>query len=297
MSKWEGMLLVDKPEGPTSHDLVLQVRRLTGQRRIGHAGTLDPMASGLLPLLLGRATRLLRFLPHSPKTYVGELRLGLRTDTDDITGAVVERSDRLPAESRVHATARELEGPGRQVPPAFSARKLGGRRMYDLARRGVEVQAPATEIEVHGFALTATREKDTYRFSAEVSVGTYVRGLVRDLGHALGCGAALARLRRTRIGPMNVEASVSPDGATDPGRLLESLIPLEQMPLVPPVLRLDDPEAVARFEHGRAIASGSGPVPDGVFRILTPTGRLLGVAETSGGQLLPRVVLAAPESR
>ncbi len=179
MSKWEGMLLVDKPEGPTSHDVVLQVRRLTGQRRIGHAGTLDPMASGLLPLLLGRATRLLRFLPHSPKTYVGELRLGLRTDTDDITGAVVERTDRLPAESRVHATAKELEGPGRQVPPAFSARKLGGRRMYDLARRGVEVQAPATDIEVHGFALTATREKDTYRFSAEVSVGTYVRGLRR----------------------------------------------------------------------------------------------------------------------
>ena len=148
-SSWQGLLLLDKPEGPTSHDIVARVRRATGQRRIGHAGTLDPLASGLLPLVLGRPTRLVRFMPHSPKSYQGVIQIGCRSDTDDITGKILERCEgSLPTAEQVLEAARGLEGISAQIPPAFSARKIGGRRMYELARQGVQVEAKATDIEV-----------------------------------------------------------------------------------------------------------------------------------------------------
>ena len=149
-----GLLLVDKPEGPTSHDIVAWVRRASGQRRVGHAGTLDPMASGLLPLVLGAATRLVRFLPSEPKVYRGRFELGWTSHTDDVTGRPLARHDGpLPDADAVIRASGELEGERPQIPPSVSARKVGGVRMYRLARRGVAVEAPASTVVVAGFEI------------------------------------------------------------------------------------------------------------------------------------------------
>ena len=166
----DGLLLVDKPTGPTSHDIVHRVRRASGVRRVGHAGTLDPLASGLLPLVLGRATRLVRFLPHSPKTYTGRLQLGRTTNTDDVTGEILsDHEGALPGAEQVLAAARKLEGRQFQIPPAFSARRVEGRRLYELARKGQAVEARPTEIVVTRFTLSPTDSPETYEFTAEVS--------------------------------------------------------------------------------------------------------------------------------
>jgi tRNA pseudouridine55 synthase len=299
-----GLLLVDKPAGPTSHDVVARVRRVTGQRRVGHAGTLDPAASGLLPLVLGAATRLVRFLPSSPKVYIGTLLLGARSDTDDAAGTIVERWDGpLPAPHAVIAAAAELVGRSRQLTPAVSARKVEGQRLYRLARRGVAVAAPEVPIEVHRFELRpapdAAADDGRYAFLAEVSAGTYIRGLARDLGLRLGCGGLLESLRRVRVGPLDVEEALTlePRGhATEGGaagsgereRLLGRLIPPESMPLSPPRAELADAAAARAFVHGNAVPC---PGPDGTCRTIGPDGRLLGVAERSAGLLRPRVVL------
>ena len=187
---WDGLLLIDKSSGPTSHDVVQSVRRLTGQRRVGHAGTLDPLATGLLPVLLGRATRLARFLPHSPKHYEGLLRLGLTTVTDDITGEELTcHAGTLPDPASVAAAAERLQGSHPQIPPAVSARKVGGKRLYRLARQGIRVEAAPRQVDVNRFEIAPVKDDPAqYEFSAEVSGGTYVRALIRDLGAALGCG-------------------------------------------------------------------------------------------------------------
>lgn len=306
---WQGLLLVDKPSGPTSHDVVDAVRRLTGQRRVGHAGTLDPLASGLLPLALGRATRLLRFLPGSPKAYEGSLRLGLSSDTDDVTGEVLERhTAALPSAAEVLGAGFALEGRHAQRPPAYSARKVAGRRLYELARRGLAVEAPAREVEVSAFRLTPGEDPALYSFRTEVSAGTYVRALVRDLGAALGCGAVLASLRRTRIGPMALERATALPGDEAPEaarlRLGAALLPPERMPLEPPPLRLTDGEACRRFVSGAAVRPPEdGDLPQGAVSVRDAGGALLGVGEWSGGWLRPSVVVAetpppkAPERR
>lgn len=285
---WEGLLLIDKPEGPTSHDIVALVRRATGQRRVGHAGTLDPMASGLLPLVLGRATRLVRFLPHSPKEYRGTLRLGLTSDSDDITGEITERHEGpLPEEAAVMQAASGFVGRGLQVPPAVSARKVQGQRLYKLARNGISVNAAATEVEIGQFDLKAEDSTGLYSFVAVVSGGTYIRSLARDLGAKLGSGGVLASLRRTAIGPMK------PDPGLDfePQALREALIPLERMPLALPALRLASAEEAHRFNSGMLVTPGPEPVSTGFCAVLSPGGLLLGVAEMREGALQPRVVL------
>jgi len=217
---WDGLLLLDKPPGPTSHDIVDRVRRATHTRRVGHAGTLDPPATGLLVAVLGRATRLVRFLPDAPKGYSGTFRLGVTTATDDLTGATLTRHDGpLPAHEQVVSAAARFVGSLLQTPPSISARSVGGKRLYRLARRGRAVTAPAVRVQVERLEIEPLAEPGLYAFSAEVSAGTYVRSLVRDLGWALECGAAVDTLRRTRIGPLGVEDAllVSPDGPIDRG--------------------------------------------------------------------------------
>jgi tRNA pseudouridine55 synthase len=292
--RWEGLLLVDKPTGPTSHDVVGAVRRATGQRRVGHAGTLDPLASGLLPLVLGRATRLVRFLPGSPKRYEGTLRLGLTTRSDDVTGEVLSRyAGTLPASAEVIAAAATLRGTLLQQPPAISARKVGGQRMYRLARQGVEVRGAPVEVEVARFDLEPTESPQVYRFAARVSAGTYIRALARDLGAALGCGGVLETLRRTAIAEMTPDPRLAlEEGVTPPSeRLHEALIPLERMPLLPPRVRLEAAERATGFLNGGSVPAPPG-TPDGeLIAVLSVDGNLLGVAERRGGELHPRVVL------
>jgi tRNA pseudouridine55 synthase len=265
---------------------------------VGHGGTLDPPASGLLPLVLGRATRLVRFLPGSPKAYEGTFTLGVRTLTDDLAGAVIERHDGpLPDPGSVIGSAAAIAGIRLQIPPAVSARKVGGQRLYRLARRGITVDAPAAEVEIGRFGIQPTEDPAVYRFDAEVSGGTYIRSIVRDLGDDLGCGAALATLRRTRIGPMRPAPELRPAAnlREQPGPGRDSLIPLERMPLEPADLLLDDEETASRFRHGRPQAVPPADVGAGFRRVLGPRGELLGIGEIDSESLLARVVIATPE--
>jgi tRNA pseudouridine55 synthase len=289
----EGLLLIDKPEGPTSHDVVAAIRKQTGQRRVGHAGTLDPMASGLLPLVLGRATRLVRFLRHEPKLYEGRLRLGVTTDTDDVTGEVVTRHPGpLPDPESVAAAAAGFVGRIRQVTPAVSARKIEGQRMYRLARRKVAVSAPEREIEVTRFEVSPTSRNDEWDLVCEVSAGTYVRALARDLGAAVGTGGTLVALRRLRVGPLDVEEAVPLAARGTPSQDLSAgLIPIDDMPLFPPTVGIPDAGEARRFCSGSPVMTGAGP--PGTVRVVGPGGRLLGVGEAVGGTLKPRVVVVS----
>ncbi len=200
-----GLLVVDKPGGMTSHDAVLRVRRATGERSIGHLGTLDPMATGVLPLLLGKFTRLAQFFGKLEKEYTGAIRFGFATTTYDAEGSSVdERCFQMPADACVREEAARLTGLIEQMPPAFSAKKIGGRPAYELARKGQEVALKAVPVTVHTFEVDQL-VGNTAAFRVRVSAGGYVRSLAHDLGQGLGCGAHLASLRRVAAGPFTIE--------------------------------------------------------------------------------------------
>lgn len=294
----DGLLLVDKPRGPTSHDVVTRVKRGGALSRVGHSGTLDPAATGLLPLVVGRATRLVRFLPDGPKTYRGRIRVGQTTTTDDEEGDVLVRhAAPLPGPHEVALAARGLVGRLRQVPPAFSARHLDGRRLYELARAGRPVEAPAHEVEVSRFELSPTEDVELYDFVAVVSAGTYIRALARDLGLVLACGATLHSLVRLAIGPLRLEdAHALPAPGPDRSWVEAALVPLEAMPLLPPPVRLPCEADVQRFRCGREVVLEAAADPGGFVRVLGTTGELLGVGETGDPpeRLRPRVVLPPP---
>jgi tRNA pseudouridine55 synthase len=198
----EGLLLVDKPGGVTSHDMVLAARRAYGERSIGHLGTLDPFATGLLLMLIGRSTRLANFIVTEPKVYEATIRFGTETDTDDSTGAVV-RSAPLPEVASVRAAIPSLTGDLMQVPPDYSAKSVAGERAYDSARRGESVELQAVSVHVHRWDIHELK-RDAIRVTVTCGTGTYVRALARDLGRATGSAAHLESLRRTRCGEFDV---------------------------------------------------------------------------------------------
>ncbi len=279
----EGLLLIDKPQGITSHDAVAIVRRTTRVKKVGHAGTLDPMATGLLVLGLGRATRLLRFLGDLPKTYEGTFRLGVETDTLDADGAVTRESAIAVTDGEVARAMTAKLGESSQRPPAFSAVKVGGRKLYDAARRRETLRAEPRRVRVDRFDLVARNGVDV-DFVAVVSGGTYIRVLAADVGSALGCGAHLTRLRRTAIGSFAVEDAGPPD---EP----RSLLSVEQAVAHLPRLELEPEEArVAR--HG-SILGPAGIV--GPYALFDEDGSLLGIYQDDGPKARPEVVLARQE--
>ena len=280
MTLAEGLLLVDKPQGVTSHDVVDVVRRALGTRKVGHAGTLDPMATGLLLIGVGRATRLLRFLGGLSKTYEGTLRLGVETTTLDADGDVVRETAVDVTETEVGGALRALVGESLQRPPAYSAVKVGGRKLYEAAREGERLEADPRPIRLESFDLLSFDAPDA-RFRVTCSGGTYVRVLAADVGAALSCGAHLTALRRTAIGPYEVDDAVAPDGADEP-------LPIDAAVGHLPRLDLDAEEAVAA-SHGRALGPAGLTGPYGVF---TPDGRLIGVYEDDGPRARPQVILA-----
>ncbi len=215
----DGLLLVNKAAGWTSHDVVRRARRLLGQKKIGHCGTLDPAATGLLVLTLGKATRLTRFLISAPKVYVGTIRLGVTTDTYDATGQVVgEGSTAEVTMERVERAMAAAVGTFEQAAPAFSAKKVGGVKYYELARRGEEVPDSRKEITVFDFRPTGPLEDDRVPFRLACTSGTYVRSLAFSLGEELGCGAHLASLERLQIGPFRLDDAVALESlGEDPG--------------------------------------------------------------------------------
>jgi tRNA pseudouridine55 synthase len=256
----DGLLLVDKEAGFTSHDVVQKVRRILKQKKIGHCGTLDPDATGLLLLTLGTATRLTRFLIRAPKVYEGAIQLGAATDTYDASGQVVATA---PAEAVAALTHEQLaaamkgfEGDIEQKPPPFSAKKINGVKYYELARRGEEVPDEAKEVTVFEFSPLSGLEAGRLRFRLACSSGTYARGLAHDLGAALGVGGHLAELRRTRIGSFAVESAATLAGLEESVTAGQppagAWIPFDQIPL-PFGEVTADPQQENRISHGQTV--------------------------------------------
>ncbi len=208
----DGILLIDKPTGITSHDVVGRVRRLYHTRQVGHTGTLDPMATGLLTVLVGRAVKASEYATAHDKTYEAGLRLGITTDTEDVTGQILTRSETLPSAEEVKAAAAAFVGEIWQVPPMYSALKREGQKLCDLARKGIEVEREARPITVYALSVETENESEgTYRLTVSCSKGTYIRTLCADIGRALGCGGAMSSLRRTETGGLSVANAVTID--------------------------------------------------------------------------------------
>lgn len=225
-----GVLIVNKHMGATSHDIVNKIRRLYGTRRVGHTGTLDPMATGVLVVLIGRAAKASEYLSCDRKSYATTLRLGLTTDTEDITGTVLFSSDKLPSEEKVYEAIRGFIGDIKQIPPMYSALKVGGKKLCDLARQGVTVERQARDITIH--SITAKKLSDSdYHLSVDCSSGTYIRTLCANIGAALGCGGVMATLNRTCAGSFTIERSYTVDeleGMTEEKRF-SLLLPTESL--------------------------------------------------------------------
>jgi tRNA pseudouridine55 synthase len=275
----DGLLLIYKPSGITSHDAVDVVRKELGQRKVGHAGTLDPMATGLLVMGVGRATRLLRFLGELEKEYEGTGRLGEQTDTLDAEGTVERTAPVTASKEEVRAAMAGLVGEIEQRPPAYSAVKVGGERSHRAARRGRAVVAEPRTVRVDVFELRSFDAPD-FDFRVVCSAGTYVRSLVAEVGARLGGGAHLRRLIRTRIGPFRLEEARPPDDVGD-------LLPMERA--VAHLRRMElDPEEVVAARHGRPLGPPDGP---GFHAAFDPDGRLVGVYRDCGTKACPEVVI------
>jgi tRNA pseudouridine55 synthase len=300
MTTSNGLLLIDKPRGITSHDVVAQVRLALSERRVGHAGTLDPMATGLLVLAIGPSTRLLRFAQSETKRYSGTVTFGVATDSLDADGEVLERRDDVTLDPiRVDAVAKEMLGPQAQTPPMVSALKVGGRRLHALARQGVEVEREPRQITIDDFSLHATNLPEVYEFDVTCSVGTYVRVLLSDLAQRLGTIGHLSSLRRLSSGAHRVEDAFTMDALTaaviegrevlgDPRQFVTNL---EQAPV--------------SYDEERRLRMGQHLELDALYEgyeiaAISEDGSLVGVLRRRGEKWKPEVVLttgASPESR
>lgn len=293
-----GFVLVDKPGGWTSHDVVAKVRGIAGIKKVGHAGTLDPMATGLLVLGIGPATRLLRFVQSFPKTYEATAIFGVATDTLDADGAVLSREPMAVSEDDVAAVLSRFRGRILQTPPMVSARKVAGQRLYELARRGETVAREARPVTIHELTVTdfAPSPYPEVAFRVVCSTGTYVRTLADDIAAALGGRAHLSALRRLSTGSLHVSEAHSIDelaAAADAGTL-QSVI------LRPGDALVDIPAVNVGEELVTAISSGQrldeemldiAPAVAGLVRVLGPSGELLAVSRVTGGRVVPEVVI------
>lgn len=284
-----GVLPVDKPVGPTSHDAVALVRRALRTRQVGHTGTLDPFASGLLLVCVGPSTRLSEYLTGLPKAYAATLRLGETTDTDDLTGEVIggDTSWRNLSVEEVEAALRAQVGTIQQLPPIYSAKKVDGERMYAVARRGGEVERTPVTVTIHDIRVTRVELPDV-DFEVECGSGTYIRAIARDAGAALGAGAHLRALRRTRVGAHGIERAVPLEALADEERVRAALLtPLESLAGLPRV-EVDEAGA-AELGFGRSIPAPA-DAPAGVPLALAGAGGLLAIGERSGDAVKPRKV-------
>jgi tRNA pseudouridine55 synthase len=290
MTDQSGLVVVDKPAGLTSHDVVARLRRILRTRKVGHAGTLDPMATGVLVCGVGRGTKLLGHLALDTKAYTATIRLGAATTTDDAEGEIVTTADpSAVTDEAIAAGIAELTGPILQVPSSVSAIKVDGRRAYARVRAGEQVDLPARPVTVSAFTLLARRGPDL-DVVVECSSGTYVRALARDLGAGLGVGGHLAALRRTRVGPFLLEhARTLPEMEESP----ELSLPLADAVAVAFARRDVDDAAATDLSHGRALPGAGLP---GTYGVFAPDGRVLALVAERDGAARPVVVLAPASS-
>jgi tRNA pseudouridine55 synthase len=292
-----GLILVDKPSGPTSHDVVMAARRGTGEKRVGHTGTLDPLATGLLILCVGAATRLSDFLRGKDKRYVARVRLGQSTDTYDAHGYARAVSRAIPERAAVERALAKFRGRIEQKPPAFSAVKRGGRKAYEYARAGEDIELEARVIEIYSLELVEWKPPE-FTLDVFCSSGTYIRSLAHDLGQALKCGAHITGLRRTASGPLDVRQAVTFDALKQAFRVGDwqrYLLPMDLAVSDWPEVNLTD-EAAARIQHGQ-------PVPleehaEDRARAYNPAGELIALleADPQNGLWRPHKVLLPPPS-
>jgi len=289
----DGVLVVDKGQGPTSHDVVAVARRALATSRVGHTGTLDPMATGVLVLVAGRATRLARFMAHDAKDYVARIAFGRATTTYDAEGATTRETGRLPDRAALAALIASKVGAQLQTPPAYSAKKVGGEVAHKAARRDAPLDLPPVPVVAHTLSLDAY-DDGIATVTLSVSAGYYVRSFAHDLGEALGTGAYLAGLRRTRAGAFDLRDAVAWEAlATAPrGALTSALLPIDRLLPALPSARLT-PDAAARVRHGQSVqAAVTGGSSTGPIRLLDEADHLLGIAEAVGaaGTQAPRIL-------
>jgi tRNA pseudouridine55 synthase len=296
MRERDGVLVVDKSAGPTSHDVVAAVRRLFGLRRVGHCGTLDPLATGVLVVCLGAYTRLSDWLGKGDKEYETTLVLGGRSDTGDRQGAIEELTGALPSREEVAAALRRFRGQIRQVPPVYSAVKVGGVPSYKLARRRQAVALVPREVEVSSLELLFY-QPPLLGLHVRCSRGTYIRSLAVDLGEVLGCGAYVDQLRRLRVGRLGLADAHTLDQLRELAsldRLDQALVPVQRALGDLPACELS-PEAAQVFAHGGRVRGMGAPAAEGDCAVYGGGGRLLGIGSLAGGELRPvRVFSPAP---
>ena len=284
----DGILIIDKPGGITSHDVVQRVRKLLKTSKVGHLGTLDPMATGVLLLCIGKATRVGRFLPSSPKEYVGEIRFGFATTTYDREGERTGPEQVLThGRAEIQTAMSRLTGAFDQKPPVISAKKMGGIPSYKLARRGMALEPIAVSVEVSTFEITSF-SAPLVGFRVVCSSGTYVRSLAHDLGQQLGCGAHLDSLRRVRSGDFSIERAVPLEQAT-----AENIVPLEDLLPRLPRIEIENELSENRVRHGNSFQTELAP---GLACIFNKKGEFLAVAAIENGWAHPRVVLTSTPS-
>lgn len=278
-----GIILIDKPQDWTSHDVVAKLRGILHERRIGHSGTLDPLATGLLVVFVGRATRAVEFAEADSKEYIAGLRLGLSTDTQDISGNVIAECSDLPDEGAVRRAVNSFIGDIEQIPPMYSAIKIGGKKLYELARKGQSVERAPRKITVSSIEIIG-REGGDYLLKIACSKGTYVRTLCNDIGASLGCGACMSSLRRISAGAFSVESAHSIDeveNAANEGQLVDIMLPVDTLFSALPELKV--PESTAnRLKTGNIIKIS---VADGDYRVYSDSAEFLLVGKVENGKL------------
>jgi len=297
----DGILVVAKPVGPTSHDIVGLVRRLSATKRVGHGGTLDPFASGVLPIFLGKATRLVEYHLGDRKRYRATVCFGASSTTDDLEGELTPSAGGAPSHEAVVAALGAFRGPIQQRPPDYSAIKVAGRRAYAMARAGQAIELPPREVTIFAIEIDSWDGADPDRpiavIDVECSAGTYVRSLARDLGAAVGSAAYLGVLTRTASGPFTVDAAIDVEAiraaaADDPAALERLLLPIDAGLDGFPRLAVDG-ATIAALARGQAapLPTGAGPPAEGPILVVDDDGRLVAVATLKDGRLAPDKVL------
>ncbi|MBQ7341465.1 MAG: tRNA pseudouridine(55) synthase TruB [Oscillospiraceae bacterium] len=273
-----GIVIVDKPQDWTSQDVTARLRRVFNTRRIGHGGTLDPMATGVLPVFVGRATRAVEFFEHADKVYEATLQLGVITDTEDITGSVLEERPVCISESDLLTVLGQFRGEIQQVPPMYSAIKVNGQKLYDLARQGKEVERKSRTITIHELELLEFAGVAA-KLRVHCSKGTYIRTLCKDIGEALGCGGCMAALRRTAAGNYPIEKAVKLETLLETENPEQYLLPVDSIFSGYPEVVLTEKQAL-RCRNGNSFSIG---LNDGTYRAYDKTGEFLMLAKVEGG--------------
>lgn len=285
-----GILILNKPEGFTSFDAVAKARRIMGEKKCGHSGTLDPMATGVMTVLFGGATRFCELLPDHNKEYIARLKLGIITDTLDITGKVLEtRAVRTGKEDFIK-TAKQFTGEITQLPPMYSAVSVNGQRLYDLARQGIEVERPERKVTVYSLdVLSCNEETNEYEISVSCSSGTYIRTLIADIGEKLGCGAVMTALKRTKANGFSLAEAVSMDELIrkgEEGCARDLIMPLEKALEAYPAVKVTQAQA-KRFHNGGELSAErvNNLENKGIYRVYSPENIFLGLGENDGENL------------